>query len=107
MKILLRLLRLQAEAEELNQSKSMGTSIETGLSFHSSLIWFSTSYIIEELRTVHKGYVVRVVFVHLIFIPNWKLKSKIPNRDFYLFDSSRIENHKFTILIVNFCFYER
>ena len=47
---------------------------------------------------------VRVVFVHLILIPNWKLQIKNSQSWFWMFDSSRTENHKFTIWIVNFCF---
>ena len=48
-----------------------------------------------------EGIRVRVVFVHFIFIPNWKLKFKNSQSWVSMFDSSKTENHKFTISIFN------
>ena len=41
------------------------------------------------------------------FYSKLKIENQNSQSRFLLFDSSRIDNHKFTTLIFNFCFYER
>ena len=49
---------------------------------------------------VMNGILVRVVFVHLIFIQYWKLKIKTSQSCFSMFDSSKIYNLNFQCLLL-------
>ena len=88
-------------ATKLRETVSMMMRSEMKIVF-----WFSYSRKtkVENSPNITVTGGVRVVVVHLILIPNWKLKIKNSQSWFSMFDSSRIENHKFTISIVNFCF---